>query len=289
MKLAGVVLVLGACHGGKSQSSCTAKLADLATFYDAVAADNARPEPPSALRMAEMEAGFEELPLAAGAAADLSKADVLVVGTIGIELISASGERGHLVTGDMWGVELPDPASQLVLFIDERVPWQKVEDVRQHLKTATGYASIGVAYRSKGALAGRTPPKLPGADDSHLDIVTIGTALAKTTAAHCPEYAKQLAALQTSGHLDDSELLRSLGRTIPHCDCDVDLALLEAFPWLVARPAVTVVPVSSSAPPLHGADSATWGDLVRDAKGPVPMPPPPPLPPRPPPPPPRRR
>jgi hypothetical protein len=289
MKLAGVVLVLGACHGSKSQSSCTAKLADLATFYDAVAADNARPQPPSALRMAEMEAGFEKLPLAAGAPADLSKADVLVVGKIGIELVSASGERGRLVTDDVWGLESPDEARELVLYIDEGVPWQKVEKVREDLKTGTGYASIGVAYRSDGARAGRTPPKLPGADEHQLNIVAIGDALAKTTAAHCPEYAKQLAALQTSGHLDDPELLRSLGRTIPHCDCGVDLALLEAFPWLVARPGVTVVPVASSAPPLHGADSATWGDLVRDAKGPVPMPPPPPLPPPPPPPPPHRR
>jgi hypothetical protein len=80
-----------------------------------------------------------------------------------------------------------------------------------------------------------------------------------------------------------------MARSIPHCDCGVDTAELEVLPWLVARPTITVVPVSTSAPPLHGADSATWGDLVRDAKGPVPMPPPPPLPPPPPPPPPHRR
>ena len=204
MKLAGVVLVLGACHGSKSQSSCTAKLADLAKFYDAVAADNARPAPP-ALHEAGIEAGFDKLPLATGAPADLSKADVLVVGKIGIELVSASGERGRLVTDDVWGLESPDEARELVLYIDEGVPWQKVEKVREDLKTGTGYASIGVAYRSDGARAGRTPPKVPGADDNHVDIVAIGNALAKTTAAHCPDYAKQLAALQTSGRLDEHD------------------------------------------------------------------------------------
>jgi hypothetical protein len=289
MKLASVVLVLGACHGSKSQSSCTAKLADLAKFYDAVAADNARPQPPSALRIAEMEAGFEKLPLAAGAPADLSKADVLVVGKIGIELVSASGERGRLVTDDVWGLESPDEARELVLYIDEGVPWQKVEKVREDLKTGTGYASIGVAYRAQGARAGRTAPKVPGAEPGRVDIPTIFEGIEKTADAHCPEYAKQLLTLQKGARMEDPELLRSMARSIPHCDCGVDTAELEVVPWLAARPMVTVVPVTSSAPPLHGADSATWGDLVRDAKGPVPMPPPPPLPPPPPPPPPHRR
>jgi len=64
---------------------------------------------------------------------------------------------------------------------------------------------------------------------------------------------------------------------------------IEALPWLLAQPLVSVVPFASTAPALHGADSATWADLVHEAKGPVPMAMPPPLPPPPPPPLPHRR
>ena len=208
---------------------------------------------------------------------------MLLVGPEEAALVTAEGDT-RPVHGEFFP-DAPDESRLLVLEIDERVPWQRVEQMRQRLSSGTPYASIAVAYRTKGAFAGRTMPKVP----EPIDIPAIGSALAKTTATHCPDYAKQLAALQSGGMIGDPALLRALAATISHCDCGVDTTLLEALPWLVAGPVITIVPFASEAPALHGADSATWGDLVRDAKGPVPMMLPPPPAPPPPPPPPHRR
>jgi hypothetical protein len=297
-----LLALLVACHGSGpapptgsasgSAPSCAAKLDQLATFYEAVAADNAKVRPRPGLRQAELEAGVEALPEAPGAPADLSDDDLLLVGPTAVELVSISGEARRLDGGGMLDHvdSSTSGARTLVLEIDESMPWQRVEDVRAVLgKTDRPYPTVAVAYRTQGARAGRTPPQLPGAGSDRVDLPMLGDAIAKTAAAHCPDYAKQLAALQSGGTLNDPYLLRSLARTISHCDCGVDPALLEAMPWLAATPLVTTVPFTTTAPPLHGADSATWGDLVRDAKGPVPMAMPPSLPPPPPPPPPRRR
>jgi biopolymer transport protein ExbD len=272
-------------------STCTATLDELARLYDAVADDNAKATELAELRQAAMAAGVETLPEVTGAPADLAKADVLLVGTTAIVLVSASGEVQRRDLGDdIDDLGAPDASRPLVLEIDARVPWRRVEQVRQALRrTDAPYATVGVAYRVKGALAGRTPPKVPGADSEGVDIPAIGDAIAKKAAVHCKDYAKQLAALQSGGMLGDPALLHALARTISHCDCGVDASLLEALPWLLAQPLVSVVPFASTAPALHGADSATWADLVHEAKGPVPMAMPPPLPPPPPPPLPHRR
>jgi hypothetical protein len=277
-----LVGVLAACH--RSGKTCTAKLDELARFYEAVAADNASATPRAGLRPAAAAVGVDKLPEATGEPADLSKADVLLVGPTDSALVTAEGEARPL-HGEEFFPLAPDAKRQLVLEIDERVPWPRVEHVRQRLSAGMPYGSVAVAYRTKGALAGRAKPKVP----EPIDIPAIGVALAKTAAVHCPDYAKQLAALQSGGEVGDPALLRALAATISHCDCGVDTSLIEALPWLVAEPLVTVVPFASTAPPLHGADSATWGDLVRDAKGPVPMMLPPPPAPPPPPPPPHRR
>jgi hypothetical protein len=287
-----VAVLLAACHGKAppattgSATSCAGKLDELARFYEAVAADNETVKPHAGLDNATIEADMRTLPAATGAPADLSQADVLLVGTLDAVLVSSAGEIVPRVNH----LEAPDASRALVLEIDERVPWQRVEEVRQILgRTDNRYHAVAVAYRTQHALAGRAPPHPPGAGSGGIDIPTIGNALAKTTAEHCPAYAKQLAALQTGGGVSDPALLRALARTISQCDCAVDFDLLETMPWLVAAPLVTAVPLADSAPPLHGADSATWGDLVREAKGPVPMAMPAPLPPPPPPPPRHRR
>jgi hypothetical protein len=289
--------LVAACHGSATTASgsagaCTAKLDELARFYDAVAADNATVRPRPGLRETELEAGVRDVPEATGAPHDLSDDDLLLVGPEAVELVGISGEVKRLDGGGMLDHvdSFTSGPRTLVLEIDERVPWRRVEEVREMLgKTDRPYPTVAVAYRTQGARAGRAVPQVPGAGSDHVDIPRLGDAIAKTAAAHCPDYATQLAALQRGGIVNDPYLLRSLARSISHCDCGVDTALLEALPWLVATPLVTTVPLTTIAPPLHGADSATWGDLVRDAKGPVPMAMPEPLPPPPPPPPPRHR
>jgi PAS domain-containing protein len=278
-----LVGVLVACRGSES-GSCAAKLDELARFYDAVAADNATVVQRPALQQAAVETDVRHVPAATGAAVDLRNADVLFVGPAAVELVGISGEIRRIEgTSTLDGV--PDHRP-LVIEIDERVPWQRVEEVRQLLgKTDRPYPSVGVAYRVDGARSGRAMPPL-GRDH---DIPAIGVALAKTTAAHCHDYASQLAAFGSGGIVSDPVRLRMLGATISHCDCGADTALIEVMPWLVAEPLVTVVPLASEGPALHGADGATWGDLVRIAKGPVAMAMPASLPPPPPPPPPHRR
>jgi hypothetical protein len=297
-------VLLGAlvgCHGGSpastagsaggSGTTCAAKLDELARFYDAVAADNATATPRAPLGQAAIAAGVDALPEATGQPVDLRNADVLLVGPAAIVLVPIAGDVRRLDTGGtLEHVDAPPDHRALVIEIDGRVPWQRVEEVREMLgKTDRPYPSIGVAYSVKGARAGRVVPQVPGSEPGHIDIAKVGDALAKTVAAHCPDYAKQLAAFQNAESVSDPVRVRMLGATISHCDCGVDTALVELLPWLVAQPLVTVVPLASTGPALHGADGATWGDLVRDAKGPVPMAMPAPLPPPPPPPPPRRR
>jgi hypothetical protein len=286
--------VVAACHGNGpastgsasgSGSACATKLDEVARFYNAVADDNASATPPDGLHRGAIEAGVETLAEAAGAPADLTKANVLFVGTRSTVLVEPSGEIRRGASIPYLGAQ--DPTRTLAIEIDQRVPWQRVEEVREALGGA-GYAATGVAYRTKGgAFAGRTIPRVAGAEPGRVDIPTIVDGLAKTAAEHCPDYAKQSATLQSRGLAGDPELLHALARTIPHCDCGIDTAQLEVLPWLVARPLVTVVPFAASAPQLHGP-GMTWGDLVRDAEGPVAMALPA-IPPPPPPPPPHRR
>lgn len=260
------VLVVVGCRGsthsaGVNASACAPKLVELAKLYDAVAADNATPSISDRLESARVH--VRHLPaIPSGAPADLSKADVLVVGPVENELVKGDG-------------------TSLVLAIDADTPWSRIADTLQQL-TFEHATNVSVAYTTHGALAGRTPPKIPGAEPDHVDLVTLGEQIAKTTASHCPAYAKQLAALQTgTTPITDPGFMRGLAATLPTCDCGVDVGLLELEPWLVAKPLVTTVPLAASAP---GHDATqTWGDLVAAAKGPVPLaltPPPPPPPPR---------
>ena len=264
------VLVVVGCRGsthseGVNASACAPKLVELAKFYDAVAADSATPSLSDRLESAA-HVHVRHLPaIPSGAPADLSKADVLVVGPFENELLKGDG-------------------TSLVLAIDADTPWSRIADTLHEL-TIEHATNVSVAYTTHGAFAGRTPPKIPGAEPDHVDLVELGEKLAKTTASHCPAYAKQLAALQTgTTPMTDPGFMRGLAATLPTCDCGVDMGLLELEPWLVAKPLVTTVPLAASAP---GHDAAqTWGDLVSAAKGPVPLalpelpPPPPPPPPR---------
>ena len=264
-----VVVVVG-CHGSSqpgaaSQPTCSQKLGELQKFYEAVAADNAMP--PFRERIESATVRLRELPsIGSGAAVDVSQATLVVVGP---------DDTSHL----------PGDGSATVLFIDAATPWGRIADTLHELAGGE-VKNVSVAYKVKGAFAGRTTPKIPG--DGQIDLPTIGDAIAKTTASHCPAYAKQLASLENgTGSLSDPAFLRGLAATLPTCDCGVDLNLLEVMPWLVARPLVTTIPLAASAPPHDAAQ--TWGDLVAAAKGPVPLALPELPPPPPPPPPPHRR
>ena len=157
MKRALLLGVLMACHGSdaaktKSGSACSGKLDELARFYEAAAADNASATRRMALHDPARDAGVHRLPEVAGAAADLSKADVLLVGPDEGALVTAAGDTRPF-HGDDFFPDAPDKTRQLVIEIDERVPWQRVEQIRQRLSYGTPYASIAVAYSTRGALA----------------------------------------------------------------------------------------------------------------------------------------
>ncbi|MBV8757563.1 MAG: hypothetical protein JO257_09820 [Deltaproteobacteria bacterium] len=245
-------------EGSATRPACSPQLTELAKFYEAVAAENAVPSISARIETSRVRHVPE---LGSGAAVDTSHATLL--------LVDPSGST--LVTGDSGAV---------VLVIDAATPWSHVEDV---LRTVAPSASVSVAYRVKGAFADRKPPK--ALDTAQLDLPTIADSLAKTTATHCPAYAAQLAGLKTGTvAITDPAFLRGLAASLPSCDCDVDLALLEVMPWLTATMQVTTVPLAATAP-AHDPGQ-TWGDLVAAAKGPVPLalpaaPPPPPPPPLP--------
>lgn len=264
-----LVVVVG-CHGSShsegsgNRTTCAPRLVELSHFYEAVAADNATPGIAERLERARVR--IDHLPgIPSGAAADLSKADLLLVGVTENELVKGDG-------------------SSLVLVIDRDVPWSRIADTLHDLRRDDA-KNVSVAYKVRGAFADRKRPNLPGTDLDHLDLAHVGDMIAQTTATHCPAYAKQLAALQSGTMpMSDPGLLRGLAATLPTCSCDVDMGLLELMPWLVATLQVTTVPLAASAP-THDA-TQTWGDLVAAAKGPVPLalpelpPPPPPPPPR---------
>ena len=265
-----VVVALG-CRGGSqsavaTKAECSQQLGELQKFYEAVAADNAMPAFRERIETAPVH--LRELPsIGSGAPVDVTQATLLVVGPDDTSHIGGEG-------------------SATVLFIDAATPWSRIADTLQGL-VRDDVKNVSVAYTVKGAFARRTPPKLAGSD-GQIDLPTIGDAIAKTTAGHCPAYAKQLATTETGNiAISDPAFLRGLAAMLPTCDCDVDLHLLEVMPWLVARPLVTTVPLAASAPSHEPAQ--TWGDLVAAAKGPVPLALPELPPPPPPPPPPHRR
>jgi hypothetical protein len=264
------VLAVVGCHGSSrpkvdTKPACAPQLAELVKFYEAVAADNARPG--ISERTGAATVRIRELPsIGSGAPVDTSHASLLLVGPTDTALVL--GDTGATV-----------------LVIDAATPWSRIEDAL-HKLTVDGAKDVAVAYRVPGAFAGRTPPKVPGAD--RIDLPSIGQAIAKTAADHCPAYATQLAGLQSgTTAISDPSLLRGLATALPTCDCNVDMNLLELMPWLVMRGSVTTVPLAASAPAHDPAQ--TWGELVAAAKGPVPLALPAPPPPPPPPPPPHRR
>ena len=262
-----VVGCRGASHSGGAGKECGPKLRELAKFYEAVAADNAMPA--FSERIETSTVRVRDLPsIGSGAPADVSQATLVVIGP---------DDTSHI----------PGDGSATVLFIDGATPWSRIADALHDL-VRDDVKNISVAYKVHGAFANRTPPKIPGSDDNHIDLPTVGDAIAKTTASHCPAYAKQLAGLENGTvSISDPAFLRGLAATLPTCDCGVDLGLLEVMPWLVARPLVTTVPLAASAP-SHDPKQ-TWAELVSAAKGPVPLALPELPPPPPPPPPPHRR
>jgi len=265
------VLVVVGCRGSShseatSKPACSQQLGELQKFYEAVAADNAIPAYRERVETSSVR--LRELPsIGSGAPADVTQATLLVIG---------ADDTSH-IGGD---------GSATVLFIDASTPWSRITDTLRDLPRDDAN-NVSVAYQIKGAFAHRAPPKIPGSDD-RIDLPTLGDAIAKTTATHCPAYAKQLASLETgTSSMSDPAVLRGLAATLPTCDCGVDFNLLEVTPWLAARPLVTTVPLAASAPTHEPAQ--TWGELVAAAKGPVPLALPELPPPPPPPPPPHRR
>ena len=267
--VAGVLLVVvvgctGSSHseGSGNRTTCAPKLVELSRFYEAVAADNAAPGVTERVGLTVVD---HLAAIGSGAPVDVSHANLLVV----------RATENRLVMGD-------DPS--VVLLIEADVPWSHLEETLRDLRRDET-AKISVAYKVRGALEGRKRPNIPGTDLDHLDLPHVGDMIAQTATAHCPAYAKQLAALQSgTTPVTDPGFLRGLAATLPTCDCEVRIGLLELMPWLVATSHVTTVPLAASAP-THDA-TQTWGDLVAAAKGPVPLalpelpPPPPPPPPR---------
>ena len=284
-RLAAVIVALAAasCH-----RECRARLAELARFYRAVAAEQLASPSRMAVRIAREHAGADELVTISGPPAETSSSDVLVVGREHTILVPVEGDGlERWLDGDDLDQIFPGgKTSSLVIEIGADTPARAVARIVRRLARPDefGYKTIAIGYRGEDAFAGRVPPKIPGFRPGDVDLGQAGRTISEAASAHCAALAVKLA------HLDSTALtpgvLSELAPTLSSCDCSVDLAPLEALPWMLREPVVTVVPLARSAPPVPEVDT-TWAELVRKNGGKPPAvalpprPPPPPRPPRP--------
>ncbi len=294
-------IALGACQpdakppASPARPVCAGALDELAKFYAAVATDQDSPLH-LGLEQAEVEVGVhgDSLALATNArVADTSGSDYLVVGPDRVVLVSPTGEA-RPVELDLW-TPTHGGSPTLVIAIAPKTPWRIVRELYSDLAEgdpANRYATIGFAYRAKGAFEHRKPPSVPGGYEDHVDLATLFDAIAKDTAFNCPQLAVDPATM-AEGERFDAALLRTMGGHVTGCTCASNLSVLEAIPWLQRKPLVAVEPIGTSAGDRRSIietapDDATWGSVVHDnGDQPLAIPPPPPRPPPPPPPPPR--
>ncbi|MGE5185908.1 MAG: hypothetical protein ACM31C_27815 [Acidobacteriota bacterium] len=290
MRRLAVVALLAAC---RKEPDCKERLAAVAKLFTDVAVEQQASPVHLGADHAEWRAGFDEAGLVTvqGAPADISKADYLAVGRERAALATADGEIRDVLLDDDAPLSA-DPSRSLVIAFGADAPWASVDRIRHRLSIGDRedhYGAVALAYQTAGALAGRTPPPLPGATADHVDVPTAGAAIAKEAADHCPAIAVDFGKLRGSGTLEG--MLVALARDVPTCTCATDLGRIEAIAWLVKRRIVTtvaVLPAGSTAPPLPAvAGDATFADAIR-ANGGKPIvlvlespPPPPPRPPLP--------
>jgi hypothetical protein len=288
-------LSVAACHreAALAAPACRDALAGLAAFFTAVAADLDASPQHAGVDRAEVELRISHAPLVTvrGTPRDTSASDYLVIGPAGAAKLTAAGDMHRVTVTDTWDVLRSDGAPSLVIAISPDTPWSIVQALYSAMRIdpadqASAYRAVGLAYQTDGAFTGRTPPSAPaGATADSVDIVRIGNDVAGEASAHCPALAAALSKLGTTG--TPSDRLRTMAVALPHCNCDANLALFEAVPWLLRRRFTVVVPIelASKAPTLPAADStSTFGEVVRANGGkPImfavpPLPPPPPRP-----------
>lgn len=288
-RLAALIAALASvsCH-----HDCRARLAALARFYEAVAAEQATPSR-MAVRIAQSQAKAN-LVTFEGPPADTAKSDVLVVGRKRVIMVPVEGVQQDIQLDDLdddaTGMSLvispTGETSSLVIEIGADTPVRTVARILLHLarpEIGGSYKSIAIAYQVDGPFEGKVPPQIAGFRPGDVDLAQASRTIAQDATAHCPTLATKLAHLaETSSPAAPKDLAPAL----TSCDCSVDFAPLEALPWLMRAPVVTVVPLAATAPPLP-ADDTTWAELVRRNGGKPPavalppraaLPPPPPRP-----------
>lgn len=237
-----------------------ARLTELAQFYRAVATEQTTFAEPELVAFATH---LHSLVVVEGSPSDTRNDDVLALRPGWATLITTDGEDHPLDEVELRSAIMrAGKSSSLLLEISPDTPSREVARALRDLAIPPppyAYTTIAIAYQVDGVFAHRSVPKIQGLVPGEIDIPSAGVTIAKDAEAHCPALAAYLDRLRDSAGPD---LLRDAAPLLASCDCTVDVAPLEALPWLVRTRLFTAVPLVASAPALPD-DDTPWQELVR--------------------------